>query len=443
VGRWLAGVPLTSGAGYIALTIVGAFALALLLGRRPATPWWTVGLLTSAVLLVVALVGWYIEHVLRPFPDPLPLLVLGWCALALFGLVLAVVRAAGVSSHTAAPWQHRTALLTAGLLVAAWSVNGINHEYAYVPNVGVLFGVGPANTMPLPDYPLLLVPPDRPRPGVPLEQTWVAPADLPQAGRVVEKTPIPGAISGFAARPAWVYLPPAYLVAAPPALPVMVMLAGQPGTPGDWIAAGNLVATLDAFAAAHHGLAPIVVMPDALGASTANPMCLDSTLGNVGTYLGKDVPAWIRRTFAVDPDPNAWTIGGFSYGGTCALQLALRAPQVYRTFLNVSGQKEPTLGSREVTVDVAFGGDAAKFTQQNPLDEMAQRRYPETAGYFVVGADDEAVKKDLREVDQAALRCGMHTSWLELPGRHSWDIAAQGLRRGLPWLTVRMGLIKP
>jgi len=434
---WLAGIPLTTGVGYAGLSVVGAGGLVLLLGRR-RPPVRSLAALVTVAMVVVAGVAWLVDDVLRPFPEALPQLVLISAGLGLFGLELAAWRAAA-----SGPWRRRVGLVVAGLLVAASSANAVNAEYGYLPTMGALLGIGPANTMALPEYPLLATPPVRARPGAALEQTWSPPEDLPSVGRVVEQTPIPGTVSGFRARPAWVYLPPAYLVATPPALPVLVLISGQPGTPRDWIDAGHLVATLDAFAAEHHGLAPIVVMPDALGATTANPMCLDSSLGNVETYLARDVPDWVSRTFAVDPNPAAWVIGGFSYGGTCGLQLAVRASGVYRSFIDISGQKEPTLGSRDRTVAVAFGGDADRFTQVNPLDVMARQGFPGTAGYFVVGRDDPDVDKDLREVDEAALRSGMVTSWVELPGRHSWDVAAQAMSGALPWIAVRTGLVAP
>ena len=37
------------------------------------------------------------------------------------------------------------------------------------------------------------------------------------------------------------------------------MIGGQPGGPRDWLDAGKLASRLDAFAAAHRGLAPVVV----------------------------------------------------------------------------------------------------------------------------------------------------------------------------------------
>ena len=53
------------------------------------------------------------------------------------------------------------------------------------------------------------------------------------------------------------------------------------------------------------------------------------------------IPAWaghtsvpgsadaIRGRLRVDPDPPHWVIGGFSYGGTCAIQMATNYPSVY------------------------------------------------------------------------------------------------------------------
>lgn len=56
---------------------------------------------------------------------------------------------------------------------------------------------------------------------------------MPATGEV-SKVAIPGAVSGFAAREAEVYLPPAYLSTPRARLPVLVLLAGQPASPTDW-----------------------------------------------------------------------------------------------------------------------------------------------------------------------------------------------------------------
>jgi hypothetical protein len=82
----------------------------------------------------------------------------------------------------------------------------------------------------------------------------------------------------------------------------------------------------------------VVVVADPLGSQLAQTLCLDSPGGRAFTYLGVDVPAWIRSTLQDDPDAAHWTIGCLSAGGTCALQVAVNAPWVYPTFQDLSGQ---------------------------------------------------------------------------------------------------------
>jgi S-formylglutathione hydrolase FrmB len=469
VATWLTQVSVIDGPVYLGLTLAAvAGAVAVLAVDRKSLRWWVFGLAAAVTVGLVGASVLVLDVLWRPWPEPLPARVVTWSALAVAGVTLATIRLATIRRTTSrlatdrppsgrpatigsapvgtaqvgtAPvgrWRRRIAFATAGAVALVWGLAAVNREYGYLPTVGTVLGIAPPNTAALPQLPPPQSDRARPRPGQPLETAWHAPPNMPTAGRVVRDTPIPGVESKFPARSGWVYLPPAYLVPDPPALPVLVLIAGQPGTPRNWFDGGRLAQTMDRFAAQHAGLAPIVVVPDPLGDLLANPMCLDSTLGQAETYLARDVPAWIRKTFAVDPDPAGWAIGGFSFGGTCGLQLVLRAPDVYRLFLNIAGQEEPTLGSRSRTVNAAFGGDDSAFRRVNPIDEMTRERYPDTAGVFVVGTEDGDVKQILRRLDEAAVACGMDTRWIEVPGRHSWPVAAEALEQALPWLARRM-----
>lgn len=132
----------------------------------------------------------------------------------------------------------------------------------------------------------------------------------------------------------------------------------------------------------------MVVLPDATGTPLGNTLCMDSKLGNAETYLTTDLKAWVAANLQVAPPGQDWTIGGFSFGGTCSLQLAVRAPDTYRTFLDVSGQREPTVGNHRDTVKRAFGGDEAAFARADPISILNTRRFPELAGRIVSGSSD-------------------------------------------------------
>ncbi|MBT2384946.1 esterase family protein [Streptomyces sp. ISL-11] len=423
--------------GWIPLTVlvVGLCALAALLFSRRRT-WWTRW--GPAALLLAAVLTWLlrtaVDDWLQPFPDPLPTAVVLWAGVAVLGVCLAIFRMPTLH------WKGRAVAVLAALLVVLLGASQINRHFDQYPTLRTALNSWLMKTTRLSDAtgrsePVLRVPP-----GKAISDVWRPPADLPADG-TLSRTPIPGARSGFKARDAYVYLPPAYRVTPRPLLPVVVLMAGQPGSPEDWINSGRLVDMMNAFATAHRGLAPVVVVVDPIGSQFANTLCLDSRLGQVQTYLATDVPDWIRAHLQVAGARAAWAVSGISFGGTCSLQLGVNAPQVYGVVNDVSGQEAPTLGSRQKTIDKAFGGDAAAFTKVNPLDVMARQRFPDTKAAFVAGSGDSTYRPQQRKVYEAALKAGMHAEWVELPGGHSWQVWRPGLERQLPWISRETGLL--
>lgn len=419
----------------VTLLVAGLVSLAGLIART-GRRWWlrTVPLVAVGCVAVLLLVKIIIEQVWRPFPDALPHSVLAWAGLGVLGMSLA-----GARSRSAGRWP-RLCYLAAMVVLIAVASNQVNRFYGQYPTVGSVLGERPANEVGAAQVTSPVVVASHAA-GQPLEATWRPPAGMPARGVVAQVT-IPSTRSGFAARRGWVYVPPAYLTSPRPLLPVVVLLTGQPGKPRDWLDAGELTATMDGYAAAHAGLAPVVVVADSLGATMANPLCLDSRLGNVQTYLTVDVPAWIDGNLQVNRDRRQWTIGGLSSGGTCALQMAVNAPDVYPNFIDISGQQEPTLGSRERTVQAAFGGDTAAFQRVNPLAVMAHTRFTGTSGAIVIGRDDKHYLPQARRVFAAGEAAGMRMRFIEVPGKHSWPVWAAGFRQCLPWLGSLTGITR-
>ncbi|GAC66250.1 alpha/beta hydrolase [Gordonia soli] len=380
----------------------------------------------SAALTVAAY--FVVEKVWRPFPEPIPLKVYAWGGVAVLGVVLVIARlivGPGIAG--------RVVTVIAGILAIALGLAHINISYASYPTVGALAGDVGARSVSLSelDRDDLKV--------VPIDQ-WHKPSEMPAGGAILTAT-IPPTKSRFTARPAKVYLPPAIFTSPAPRLPVLVLLAGQPGSPDDWLLGGQLVNTMDAFARAHHGLTPIVIVADGTGTELGNPLCMNSRLGEVGTYLTADVGAWAASEItAADTDRRHWSAGGLSYGGTCALQLATNYPTEYPTFLDMSGQLEPTLGDRKRTIDIAFGGDAAAFRAVNPMDLMATRKFPGSAGAFTVGSSDGEYKPGVKTTYEAARKAGMDVHYSEVPGGHTFAVWSASLKQQLPWLARRLGI---
>jgi len=402
-----------------------------------------------AVAVVSALGAWFLDWVVeswwRPFPDALPALAVVWTGIVLAAFGLAI----GHFSHSR--WRRKLAAVVAALTVLAAGSNEVNRFYGDYPNVAAVIGLPPPQRAPLPPIQSWAGQGSNQQiqPGPSLNR-WRAPRNMPAAG-VVSEVDIPGVRSQFPARHGWVYLPPAYLTGRRPLLPVLILLPGQPGAPRDWINAGKVIVTMDAFAAAHRGLAPVVVIPDPLGAALANPLCMNSRLGNADTYLSSDVPSWILGHLQVTPNYRYWAVGGFSNGGTCALQLAVFHPSIFPNFLDIAGPAIPSLGSLSRTIDRAFGGDQAAYYRAEPLTELEkvvkmrvgghrQSVYRHSFGVLTSGNEDMVSRLDPERVYAAGSAAGMTLRLLKLSGGHRWPIASLALRDSLPLLAPKLGL---
>ncbi|MCU1532072.1 MAG: esterase [Arthrobacter sp.] len=394
---------------------------------------------TFLAAALVAGVHWLLIYAFSAFPEVLPLDVLAWSVPAVAAVLLLIARLRRVwrTRRPVRPWR-RTAAATAAMLgVGMLSAVQINDYFGLNHTVSDLTGTAVARIQPLEDS-LKRVPGSAP--GTSLAR-WSAPVGLPEGG-ILRRASIPGTRSGFQSREAYIYLPPAYQASPRPALPVLVLFSGQPGAPADWLTGGALRSRMDRFAAEHHGVAPVVVVVDPNGSAAGNTMCLDSRIAQADSFLSKDVPAWIGRTLDVDPDYRQWAAGGFSFGGTCAVQMVTRHPEIYGAALAFSSEKEPAIAKeRDKTIEAAFGGDTEAFERLTPLRLMSEQRFEGHGIYFAAGARDTEFMDYLATLSDAARAAGftVETSAIANVG-HSWQAASSALPGGLGFLASRWGI---
>ncbi|MDQ1127949.1 alpha/beta hydrolase-fold protein [Microbacterium sp. SORGH_AS_0888] len=409
---------------FVALAV--ALALVVVLVR----PWRGWRLL---IALAVGAIGGYVAVIgleaLGAFDGPLPGSASIWAA---GGFALAAVGVVGAFSR---PWWRRALAVVLVLVALVAAGLGVNRSYGLTHTLATILGIQALESAPLPaatassDDPATLF------------QTWTPPADMPAKGRVsalsdAERIPD----TGFAARDAALYLPPAALVAHPPKLPLIVFMMGQPGTPDPT----SLAAALDAFAAAHHGLAPIAIVVDQLGSINADPACHDSDkYGKVSTYINTDVPAYARTHLNIVDDPAYWVIGGYSNGGACAFAYAAQYPQLWGNLMDVSGNEYP--GSEHVakTTQEVFGGDAAAFEAARPTSWLTRNAgsYGGHAAVFTHGDQDATFGPGQVANAAAAKAAGFTVYETTLPGvNHTGPALDLGLRFAIDSLGPRLGL---
>lgn len=358
----------------------------------------------------ISLDGWW--------PVGAVLLILG-----VLGVVVAIRVARRVVSRVL------VILLSAVLMLTSAGV-AVNAYYGYYPTVGeALGGSGPDES------------------SLAAAEDAAASGELPATGQVVP-IDLPGTRSGFVGRQAQVYLPPAWSARPRPALPVVLLLHGTPGAPTDWTDGGGAQTTADAWAAQHGGVSPVLVMPDINGSLTGDTECVDSPLGAVETYLTVDVPAGVQQNFGTSRPGKDWIVAGLSEGGSCAIMLALRHPDMFAAFGDYGGLAGPRLGETNAdttdTVTQLFGGSQQQFEAHDPASLLAQRRFPNLGGWFQVGADDAQPLAAAQLLAPLARAAGVSTCLVTIPGQnHTFDVWTAAFRDSLPWMAARIGLVPP
>jgi S-formylglutathione hydrolase FrmB len=250
-------------------------------------------------------------------------------------------------------------------------------------------------------------------------------------------------VSGFAHRREWVYLPPTWFTSAPPPrLPAILMIGGEFNTTADWVRAGDAVNTLDSFAAAHGGNAPVVVFADATGGFTVDTECVNGNRGNAADHLTAEVIPEVGDMFGLS-GPTKWGLVGFSSGGTCAVDLAVMHPELFSAFVDIGGDIGPNAGSRDQTIERLFGGDANAYWWFDPATAIVRHgHYADLSGVFALpGAADgrNAVGQDAADtLCKVGAANGIDCKVLALPGKHDWPSAATAFEVTLPWLAERI-----
>lgn len=245
------------------------------------------------------------------------------------------------------------------------------------------------------------------------------------------------------ARDGLVYLPPQYFQAryAHATFPALELFHGSPGEPSDWLTGLHVTETLRKLLTKKKAEPTILVMPDINGATggTTGSQCLDQPGGAQNdTYLSQDVPADVTNSFRAQPVGVHWGVAGFSEGGFCAANLALRHPGVFGLAGVMSGyyQPLPELGGDP------FHGDAQARLSNDPIWQVTQgpagARLP--AFWLMAGESDRSDVKDAKLFKSVLAAHGQTAPLITTPrAGHTFAAWTPALPKLLTWATNRLG----
>ncbi|RKE20602.1 esterase family protein [Streptomyces sp. TLI_171] len=266
----------------------------------------------------------------------------------------------------------------------------------------------------------------------------VLPEGPPEEVGRVDSVRITGTASGLADQ-VFVYLPPEYFNQryARERFPVLLALAGYPG-PSLHLVEGLRLPHTAADLQRDGQLAPtVIVMARPTVAPPRNTECVDVPGGpRAETWFAQDVPAALRSAYRVGRSAGSWGVFGYSTGGSCALRLGMRHPEVFGSAAGLHA--DYTVPNDRWTDGDLFRGDRAAAQQCDlnwrlknlpaPAENLlvvstrAEEDFPATEQFLAAAKQVAAAHPEFR-VDSLVLPDGGHSfeTWRrELPATLEW-----------------------
>jgi len=251
-----------------------------------------------------------------------------------------------------------------------------------------------------------------------LEGAEATPAD--RRGSRIVRFVVPGRSSGITMA-SYAYLPLGYDSAPQVRYPVVEVLDGFPGSPHSWLKGLRAQEVLDQEIAAGRMAPTVVVFPYQTPDPTHDTQCVDAVGGlRIDTFLTSDVRVAVAALLRVRTDRAGWGLIGYSEGGFCVANLALRHPNLYAAAASLSGYFEPPTAA---LMGDLFRGDVRIRNQNSPLWRMRNLAPAAVALYAACSRDD---RQSVEQIQQLA-------ATVRPPLRLTTSFVAQGGHTAITW----------
>ncbi|MFJ6620903.1 alpha/beta hydrolase [Kitasatospora sp. NPDC091335] len=277
-----------------------------------------------------------------------------------------------------------------------------------------------------------------------LETVTNLPKGPPEEVGRIESVRVSGKETGFSDQ-MFVYLPPAYFdpKLALVRFPVLLAIAGYPGNTLNLLHELPFAQTAIEMQRTGRMQPTVLVMARPAVVPSRDTECVDVPGGpRTETWFVKDVPEAIRGNYRVGRTAGSWATMGYSTGGSCALRLAMRFPNVYGSAASLHG--DFTVRQDNYTGGDLFNGDKA-LTQQHDLGWRLQNLPVPALSLLVVSTRTEGdYPQTVQFVDQASKAAAANPQFkvdsLYLDdGGHNFDSWTRELPASLEWLGSHLG----
>jgi enterochelin esterase-like enzyme len=228
----------------------------------------------------------------------------------------------------------------------------------------------------------------------------------------------------------YAYLPSGYASTPGARYPVVEALHGYPGSPLEWINKLSVAAILDHEISAGRMAPTVVLFPYQTPDPTLDTECTNNGNGvQAETFLTVDVPAAAHSRLHVRSDAAGWGLIGFSAGGYCASDLALRHPGGYAAGASLSGYANPG-----VHLD-----NGVETTTYNEIWRLQHLPIPAVALYLACARTDLTALHDTLALAKAARApLSVTTSYVN-GGGHNMQTWQAMEAPAFDWLSTSLG----
>ncbi|WP_439674417.1 alpha/beta hydrolase [Embleya sp. MST-111070] len=250
---------------------------------------------------------------------------------------------------------------------------------------------------------------------------------------VLVNTSIQGPRTGYKLN-TFVYLPAAYFTPdnARTRFPVIQLTSGFPGTPDTWLRRMKVHQMLAGLMESGRMPPAIVVIAAQNPIEGRDSECVDAPGGaRADTYLGQDVPDAITANFRTAPAPAGWGLLGYSTGGFCSANLALRHPDRYTAAASLSGYFKAIT---DMTTGDLYRGDEGLRRANSPQYTIDNPRRAPVRMYLFAAKGEGKTVREAREFARKFRPTDTVKVQIESSGGHNFGTWARGLPAAFEWL---------
>ena len=204
------------------------------------------------------------------------------------------------------------------------------------------------------------------------------------------------------------------------------LFSGFPGVPQTWIGSLDGIHTLSLLDKQGKIPPTLAIIPSINVVPRTDTECLDiPKIGDVETWLTADMFTFMHSFVGIDSRP--WNVFGYSTGGRCAAEVAVRHPDLYRNAVVLAGYFQP-----QISLKIS-NQDKANLMQKYDIVNTAKSRFSNPPILIIYSSQDRYSFNQMK-IFTSAVKGYLATPIITIPqGGHNIQVWKPYVGSGFIW----------